>query len=73
MKFKIIVALGVSLAVAVATYSFASVRGGDDRSCASDCLAPEICGDTEAVCPAGPDCWMPDLCADRTVVCPPSD
>lgn len=71
--------LGVVLAgMAAATFSCSgsgesgTVAGaGDCHGC--DCLAPEVCGDSEAVCPAGEDCWMPEVCPDETVVCPPAD
>lgn len=60
-----------SFTIARATDGSAMSEAADCTAC--DCIAPEVCGDREEICPAGPDCWMPELCPDRTVVCPPSD
>ncbi|MCR9245618.1 MAG: hypothetical protein NXI31_11345 [bacterium] len=53
--------------------SWATTQNDAAACTGCNCLAPEVCGDHEKVCPAGVGCWMPEYCADQTVVCPPSD
>ena len=70
--------LAVVACLGFASFSYARSHFAQDvGTCAEDrdgceCFAPDVCGDREVVCPAGPDCFMPEDCIDRTVVCPPS-
>ena len=73
-------AIAIALVTGLAATSFAVARAaaeapeGDTSACTDcDCLAPEVCGGEETVCPAGPDCWMPDACPEQTVICPAGD
>lgn len=64
----------LSAGVALAVHS-SSTESRSDRveGCREGaCVTPELCGDCETVCPAGPDCFAPEICADFDMVCPPA-